>query len=179
MFRALDARQRLRQSPSNRMKTILTLAVAATGFFLSGCSSFKYEWRQAAKNPIPTEDITGRWEGRWKSDSNGHQDNLRCLITKVDERNYDAKFHAAYKKWITVHFGYTVRLEARPGTNGVAFTGSENLGVLAGGVYTYEGHANPTNFSSTYDSKYDRGTFQMKRPNADGTFPVYSAPDRR
>lgn len=146
------------------MKTILTLAIAATGLFLSGCSSFNHDWRKAGKNSAPPDEVTGRWEGRWRSDANGHHDKLRCLITKVDERNYDAKFRATYKKWITVHFGYTVRLEASPGTNGVTFRGSENLGWLAGGVYTYEGRANPTNFYSKYDSKYDRGTFEMKRP---------------
>jgi hypothetical protein len=113
---------------------------------------------------MPTNDITGPWEGRWISKSNGHNDAMRALITKVDTNHYDVKFHAAYKKWITVHFGYTVRMETKPSTNGVAFHGSENLGALAGGVYTYDGHADATNFFSTYRSKYDRGTFEMKRP---------------
>ena len=90
-------------------------------------------------------------------------------MTKVGTNRYDVKFHAAYKsetfKFITVHFGYTVRMETSPvGDGGVAFHGSENLGKLAGGVYTYEGKANATNFFSTYFCKYDHGTFQMTRP---------------
>ena len=138
-------------------------------FATAGCSTFNYEWRQAAKQPAPANDITGRWQGRWVSKSSGHEDKLRALISKVDTNHYDVKFHAAYKsetfKFITVHFGYTVRMEARTDANGtVAFNGSENLGPLAGGVYTYEGSADPTNFFSTYNSKYDRGTFQMQRP---------------
>lgn len=140
------------------------IAFVAAAVTLTGCSTFNYEWRQAAHKPAPTDDIAGRWEGRWISEANGHTDKLRALITKVDTNRYDVKFHAAYKKWITVYFGYTVRMETRPSTNGVSFHGSENLGVLAGGVYTYEGHADSTNFFSTYDSKYDRGTFEMKRP---------------
>jgi hypothetical protein len=92
---------------------------------------------------------------------------LRCLITQIDESQYEAKFHAAYKTWITFHFGYTARLETRPGTNGVTFQGRADLGLLAGGVYTYEGQADTTNFFSTYDSKYDRGVFQMQRPSRD------------
>jgi len=135
---------------------------------LCGCSTFNYEWRQAAKKPIPADDIAGPWQGRWLSHANGHNDKLRALITKADTNHYDVKFHAAYKfetvKFITVHFGYTVRMEIRPGTNGVAFHGSENLGALAGGVYTYEGRADATSFFSTYNSKYDRGVFEMKRP---------------
>lgn len=161
------------------MKTISAYLVTALALTLCGCSTFNYEWRQAARRPIPTNDISGQWEGRWTSTANVHNDTLRCLITKVDERNYDAKFHAAYKKWITVYFGYTVRLEAQKGATGVSFRGAEDLGALAGGVYTYQGHADHTNFFSTFKSKYDHGTFHMTRPPANGTIPVYAAPERR
>jgi len=146
------------------MRITATFLVAFATLVLTGCSTFNYEWRQAGQKPVSTDDITGRWEGRWISQANGHNDKLRALITKMDTNHYDVKFHAAYKKWITVHFGYAVRMETRPRANGVAFHGSENLGALAGGVYTYDGHADPTNFFSTYDSKYDHGTFEMKRP---------------
>lgn len=155
------------------MKRIFHFAIASTAFVLCGCSTFNYEWRQAAKKPVPTNDITGPWEGRWISQANGHHDALRALITAVDTNHYDVKFHAAYKKWITVHFGYTVRMETKPSHDGVvAFHGSENLGKLAGGVYTYDGHADPTNFFSTYKSKYDRGTFEMQRPGMPARKPV-------
>ena len=33
-----------------------------------------------------------------------------------------------------------------------------------GGVYYYEGRATATNMISTYRTKYDHGTFDMKRP---------------
>ena len=136
---------------------------------LCGCTAFNYEWRQAAKKPTPSDNITGRWEGHWNSEATGHNDRLRALVSKVDTNHYDVKFHAAYKsetfKWITVHFGYTVRMETGSGTNAVVeFHGSEDLGALAGGVYTYDGRADATNFFSTYKSKYDHGTFEMKRP---------------
>ena len=130
----------------------------------TGCSSFNRAWREAGKQPAPTPGLTGRWEGRWYSDANGHNDKLRAIITAVDTNHYDVKFHAIYKKVITIHFGYTVRMETKPSTNGVAFRGSEDLGFLAGGLYTYEGRADGTNFFSSYKSKYDWGTFEMKRP---------------
>ena len=44
------------------------------------------------------------------------------------------------------------------------FRGAEDLGTLAGGVFRYVGSASVTNFHSTYDSKSDRGTFDMRRP---------------
>jgi len=142
---------------------------AFAALLLCGCSTFNYEWRMTAKKPVPTNDITGPWEGRWISKATGHNDRMRALISKVDPNHYDVKFHAAYKsetiKWITVYFGYTVHMETKPAANGIVeFHGAENLGVLAGGVYTYDGRADATNFFSTYKSKYDHGTFEMKRP---------------
>ena len=150
-------------SPRKFSNTAFLPACVAV-LLLCGCSTFNYEWRQAVKKPIPTNNITGRWTGRWISQANGHNDQLRCLITQVDKTHYDAKFHAAYKTWITFHFGYTARLETRPGRNDVTFHGAADLGLLAGGIYTYDGQASATNFFSTYDSKYDRGIFQMQRP---------------
>src|SRR5689334_15754368 len=95
------------------------LLSAMTALLLCGCSAFNYEWRQAAKQSAPIDDITGRWEGRWISQATGHRDKLRALIANVDTNHYDVKFHAAYKsetiKWITVHFGYTVRVETKAG----------------------------------------------------------------
>src|SRR6185436_3592567 len=147
------------------MKQLLQFAMAASALLFTGCSAFNYEWRQAAGKPVPTNDIAGPWEGRWISKATGHENKLRALITPVDTNHHDVKFHAAYKsetfKFITVHFGYTVRMETKPGTNGVAFHGAEDLGALAGGVYTYDGFTNPTNFFSTYKSKYDHGVFEM------------------
>jgi len=90
---------------------------------------------------------------------------MRALVTPVDARHYDVKFRATYKRWITFHFGYTVRMATEPGeSNTVNFHGSEDLGFLAGGVYSYTGRANATNFFSEYKSKYDWGTFEMRRP---------------
>ncbi|MBC8097486.1 MAG: hypothetical protein H7Y43_16900 [Akkermansiaceae bacterium] len=151
------------------MKQLLQFAIAASALLFTGCSAFNYEWRQATRKPVPANDIAGPWEGRWISKATGHEDKLRALITSVDPNNYDVKFHAAYKsetfKFITVHFGYTVRMETQPGADqNIAFRGSEDLGALAGGIYTYEGSASATNFFSTYKSKYDHGTFELKRP---------------
>ena len=144
---------------------LLTLLLGVTG-----CSSFNREWRDAAKQTAPTTGISGRWEGRWHSDANGHHDKLRAIITAAETNRFDVKFDAAFKHWltlfITIHAGYTVQMEASISTNGVAFHGSENLGFLAGGLYTYEGRSDATNFFSTYKSKYDWGAFEMKRPGA-------------
>jgi hypothetical protein len=93
---------------------------------------------------------------------NGHTDSLRCVITQEEPGTYRARFHAKYQKVFT--FGYTVLLKTEPEDRAIRFQGEANLGWLAGGVYKYQGHADATNFFSTYSCKYDHGTFRMSRP---------------
>ncbi len=151
-----------------KIRAWICLGVVPLLLGFTGCSSFNREWKTTVVRAVKAHDIAGRWEGRWHSDANGHNDRLRALITAVETNHFDVKFHAAYKHWmtlfLTVHFGYTVRMEAMPDGSGLKFYGSEDLGFLAGGIYTYEGRADGTNFFSTYKSKYDWGTFEMKRP---------------
>lgn len=139
------------------------LTVAAAALLASaGCTSFSHDWTVAAKDPAPPIDLQGRWEGTWKSDANGHNDQLRCVITKKDETNYLARFHARYGK--TLSFGYKVHLTVQEKDGAIQFSGNANLGWLAGGLYHYEGHAELTNFFSTYSSRHDHGSFHMTRP---------------
>ncbi|HEX3800430.1 MAG TPA: hypothetical protein VH413_17180 [Verrucomicrobiae bacterium] len=129
--------------------------------FTGGCTTFNHDWKQAAGRPTPS-DLEGRWQGVWVSDVNHHTDQLRCVITKKADGVYRARFHAKYHKVLS--FGYTVPLNVEPGTSPAKFSGEADLGFLAGGVYHYEGHADATNYFSTYSCKYDHGTFQMTRP---------------
>ena len=127
----------------------------------TGCSSFNREWKKAALQPAPA-GLAGRWEGHWLSDVNGHNGRLRCLMTKVDDTTYQARFHAIY--WKILRFSYTVPLNVQCATNHCAFNGQVDLGKLGGGIYQYSGSTSLTNFQSTYSSKYDHGTFRMARP---------------
>lgn len=138
----------------------LLLAMLA---FASGCSTFDRDWNRAAT--VPESGFAGRWTGTWHSDANGHNDALRCVITPATGDVYPARFHAKYHKGIFhFTFGYTVPLTVT-NTGGIfEFAGVSNLGWYAGGIYRYRGTANATNFFATYDSKYDRGTFEMHRP---------------
>jgi hypothetical protein len=128
---------------------------------LCGCSSFNREWRRTSLPPLPNS-VEGRWEGRWLSEVNGHNGTLRCIMTRVNDSEYRARFRATYAR--AFKFSYTVNLEMQPHFDGWEFNGEANLGKLAGGVYYYEGRVSPTNFFSTYRSKYDHGTFELRRP---------------
>ena len=126
----------------------------------SGCS-FDRAWKVAATTPVPANDIQGRWQGTWVSEANAHTGKLRCLVTRLEDGKYQARYHAKYRK--ILGFGYTAALDTTQTNGSFKFTGEADLG-WAGGVYHYEGKANATNFYSTYQSKYDHGMFQMSRP---------------
>jgi hypothetical protein len=129
--------------------------------WLAGCSSFNREWRAAAKQPQSPNDISGKWEGTWQNTNNSHRDKLRAILTRVSEGQYRARFHAKYKKILS--FSYRATFRGTWASNEFVFRGEENLGKLAGGIYKYEGRISPTNFFSTYDSRYDKGTFTLQR----------------
>ncbi len=134
----------------------LTLLVA-----VCGCSTFNRDWKGAAHEPQSQNSAEGRWDGKWISESNGHHGALRCLMSREDDSHYQARFHATWGG--VFHFNYTARFEMQPHDIGWEFNGEADLGKL-GGVYYYEGRATTTNMVSTYQSKYDHGTFDLKRP---------------
>ena len=143
---------------------LLNLAAILVALLLCGCCSFNRAWNKAGRTPATTDSIEGRWEGRWLSDHNGHAGRLRCVLTRSGDttNTYTAHFRATY--WKIFRYSYKAEFPFQPQEGVWHFTGDENLGWLAGGVYHYEGVVSPTNFHSTYRSKYDHGTFEMGRP---------------
>jgi hypothetical protein len=129
---------------------------------LCGCSSFNREWAAA---PVSRVDIQGRWDGRWTSYKDGHTGSLKCVVTETSDQRYRAHFAAVY--WKLFHFDYVAELKGTPEGTGIHLTGEENLGWLAGGVYSYDGHADSAEFNCNYASKYDNGKFILRRPAAE------------
>lgn len=143
-----------------RKGLVRVVALAALLGF-SGCSTFNRDWKAAATAPTPANSIEGRWEGKWLSDHNGHSGRLRALIRKLDNGQYETRFHAKYGGILS--FGMQVNFDVKPAGGLWQFSGEENLGKSYG-VYRYEGKASATNFFSTYKASFDHGTFQMSRP---------------
>ena len=129
----------------------------------SGCSTFNYDWKAAAKKSQPSDDITGAWDGSWLSDVNGHHGRLRAIVSLTSADSYIARFKARFWKIFTA--GYKVTLQARRDAGQAwRLEGEKNLGTLAGGIYHYSAQANPESFHSSYSNKYDHGTFELRRP---------------
>jgi hypothetical protein len=135
-------------------------AAICLALFLTGCSSFQKEWKTALKQP--QSGINGAWQGEWRSEKNGHHGSLKCVVTQSSPTTFRAHFRAKYMK--ILQFTYAATLTGQETNGAVRLEGSANLGKLAGGIYTYEGTVTPTEFRSTYKSKYDHGHYEMTRP---------------
>jgi hypothetical protein len=142
----------------------LGLWIICTAFFLlSGCSTFDRDWHDAAgATPVNPVDITGRWQGTWESTVGTHHGDLRCIVTRTDATNYRARYAATYAGFL--HFEYEIALTGQREGEWIRFEGQADLGGMAGGVYSHEGHANATDFFATYKSSEDSGRYTMKRP---------------
>lgn len=147
------------------MKTSWVLVLAA----LAGCSStFDRDWETArgqAGTAPPNGRLPGCWQGTWHSDANGHEGGLRCIVTPREDSGFDARYDASYTWCIfPFTFEYSVPVKAERDGAGWKFRGSADLGCwIAGGHYEYEGRVEGDNFSATYRSSDDQGTFSMKR----------------
>ena len=146
----------------NPEQHVLSHGLMLLVLLISGCSSFDRAWLEAAKTPPPDNSITGRWEGSWLSRVNGHKGKLRAILTETEAETYQARFRATYLGILS--FGYTMTLYAKQTEDISTFSGRADLGAMAGGVYQYDGHAGPTEFSCQYTSKNDHGIFEMRRP---------------
>ena len=128
----------------------------------TGCSTFNKEWKAALAEHTSTTSIAGPWEGRWVSDKNGHTGKLRGILRQTNSEEYDAYFHATF--WKIFSASYRVPLKFQEQGDRTILSGQADLGRLSGGIYSYDAEVTPANFFSTYKSKYDHGTFEMKRP---------------
>jgi len=144
-----------------KIRSWIAIAVAWVAAFQTGCSSFHREWRQQEGKTHPAASLAGRWEGGWLSGKNSHRGKLRCVITPQGPDRYRAHFHATY--WKVFRYAYPVDLVVESRDGMLRFSGQADLGTLAGGVYDYTGEMQAGAFRSTYKSKYDHGTFEMRK----------------
>lgn len=147
---------------------ILTLLVCCAA---GGCS-FDRRWRNLSRDASATpqtssmglaDPLAGRWEGKWVSEQTGHSGQLRAIVDRVDANTYHIDYDAWFFGVLRYTHGMNVTATRETGADAIRFQGEENLGSLAG-VYRYDGTADGRAFKSTYQSKDDHGTFEMKRP---------------
>ena len=159
------------------MKALSRIAAASMLITaLASCSiGFDHRWRKAAAESkgAPLTDLTGAWEGTWKSESTGHEGTLRAIAkpqaptpgSTADAQGrvlrYDFEYEATWKKFLSAVF--RAEHQARWKKDGCVLTGQKDLGRF-GGIFRFTGEATPTEFHAKYESKSESGVFEMKRP---------------
>jgi hypothetical protein len=125
----------------------------------ANCRDFTNRWDAAGT--LDRAGVSGRWEGEWISEVSGHRGPLQCVLTPVAPALWHMAFRASYSKFFracyTTHFN-VVQEEGR-----WSFTGSQDLGKIAGGQYEYTGQATVTEMTCQYRSAADAGEFRLSR----------------
>jgi len=137
---------------------------------LSSCGGFSRAWEQA---PISADDgVSGRWEGTWWSEMNGHKGALRCVASPVasksstsDSQDYHLLFHATWARILRGSYQITCRSERTE--SGWRLFGERDLGKVFG-TYSFAGEAVGDSLKATYKGDLDHGKFELLRPASAG-----------
>lgn len=116
---------------------------------------------QAAEQDL----LLGEWSGNWASSDKNMGGTLKCKITRVPgKEGYKAVFDAVWGGVFTHQQTCTLKVRDKGEKNAKwSFGGEEDLGLLNGGLYKYDGATDGAEFVCKYDSTFDKGTFKMKR----------------
>ena len=144
---------------------MLKLIPVLAAVLLASCASrYERDFRAAvASAPDRPTTVEGPWVGQWKSEMNGHEGPLWCVVSQSEPGTYDFRYRAG---WGKLQFGdYVHRVEAKPAADrSLDYQGKMDLpgGV---GVHEVDGRLTPTTFDARFRSERgDRGTMVLRRP---------------
>ena len=151
------------------MRNLERAFLIITLLLVSGCStSFNRKWEAAREVSTTPTDLTGAWEGFWRSRENNHEGPLRCVVTPNAHTPGAYDFHY-WAQWGIFRGDFETTYPVRSdGPKRWAFDGESDLGWL-GGIYRHRGQATPEQFSAWFSSptRGDRGLMRMSRPASD------------
>jgi hypothetical protein len=143
----------------HRLPLGVLIAAILAGVSSGCCCTFERDWRAAQQCGVPSDQLAGLWEGTWESHYNGHNGKLRAIITNCGGGQYHARYHATFV--FVVPYAYDTTHSAVDQGGVTYFSGVQDLGCLAGGVYHYNGYAD-------YRADKDYGVFRMRRVGSCG-----------
>jgi len=144
----------------------LAAIVLIASMLCAGCT-FERAWDAAGV--APEGGVAGQWEGIWKSDKSRSHGGLRCAIRQISPDTCEAYFHATHGVVFALNQQVNMRVWRADGD--WQFSGSEDLGVMNGGLFEYNGHLHGDRFTATYRSPVDFGTFILTRVHGDVVSP--------
>jgi hypothetical protein len=105
-------------------------------------------------------DLSGRWSGKWVSETNGHTGPLRARFRQLDEDTYRVAFRGRFAK--VIPFWYTTKLDvAAAGDGMVVLSASQRLPLV--GTYSTTATATATEFDAAFTSRRESGRFILSR----------------
>ena len=147
------------------MKTLSRLFPLFAAFALSSCVGFEQDWKKAVADYESGKTSTpeGPWAGSWTTTTNGHDGNLRAIVSesKSEPGEYDFRYHATWAKILSG--GYTVAFPARRSGSRYLVNGEKSLGPF--GTFGHRATITEKSFNATYSNdREELGEFQMTRP---------------
>ena len=136
-------------------------------FGLSSCAGarFDHEWKRGSVQKA--QDLTGNWEGKWQSQSNGHTGRLRCIVKPVEgsRDDYSFQYQAFWGRFLQGIF--TIQCKTlRTDPQKWKVSGSKNLGKWLGGEFSHQAEITPQVIHAKYHSQLDHGVMDLRRPGS-------------
>ena len=154
---------------SQIMKITILLVLCLPVLFSIGCAGvgFERDWKTAVSDYHDgkiRDEVSGPWQGAWKTKTNGHEGDLRCLVSQSERPgNYDFRYRATFFK--VLRGGYQVNYDVKKSGGGYDVEGGEDLGLF--GKFHHTGRIEGGKFNAKYSNqKGDAGGFEMTRPEA-------------
>lgn len=123
---------------------------------LCGCTSFESRWKSAPA--VSADGVSGQWIGTWQNTNNAHGGPLQAVLIEKGSNTFSAYFHAGWGK----HSG-TFRTPIQGNREGETYRFKGSKRVFGVKIDT-AGTIRSNEFRATYESRFDHGTFTLKRP---------------
>ncbi len=105
-------------------------------------------------------NLSGRWRGRWSSESTGHSGPLNARFRQTACDEYRVVFTGRFLKIVPFRYAETLHVTGSDGTV-VYLAGSSRL--LGFGTFSFDAAATGNAFNATFSSRRDRGQFNLSR----------------
>lgn len=105
-------------------------------------------------------DLSGRWTGRWESQTTRHAGPLRARFTRTDSSHYRVVFSGRFLGLVPFRYAQTLETTGVRG-DAVFLAGTSRLPLF--GTFAYRAVATGSAFDATFQSRRDRGTFTLRR----------------
>jgi len=105
--------------------------------------------------------LAGHWSGGWSSETTGHRGPLKADIRPNADGSYSARFTGRFFKVIPFRYQMQLNVVGQDGGN-LILAGSKKLCPVMG-YYSYQAVVSNNQFSASYNTKRDRGTFFLRR----------------